>query len=227
MDLLLAEAEVQARLRDADDHAGDLPDVVVEVRAAGAACVDALRESPEDLEALLTTFRACAAPLVELVKEENLAAMAALLECAADNRNTVVGGFGTDAQVLQTATATLHSLQRAGRWPSPMQARPIPVRPHASAPRRGPSRAVRGTRRVQARKTASASKSPPGESDPPARPRRLEDGLHEHSRNDGTTPFARVWREALDELHTAEEFKHLSAQAGIRALWLGRLDVAA
>jgi hypothetical protein len=44
-------------------------------------------------------------------------------------------------------------------------------RPHAtSAPRRGPSRAVRGTRRVQTRKTASASKSPPGEPPQPARP---------------------------------------------------------
>jgi hypothetical protein len=95
-------------------------------------------------------------------------------------------------------------------------------RPHAtSAPRRGPSRAVRGTRRTQTRSTAS--KSEPEPSDPPPWAAAPRGSGEQHSRID--SPLSRCWQLGL--VLNVEELETLAVLASTRAVWLGRGDVAA
>ncbi len=219
----LFESEARSRLLDLDDYGDVLPaDVAIRIKTAARSVVSAYWDAPDQIQDRLAALRACVGSLLEVVEAARRERDESLAAARQANPNSVLVGRGTDMQVAPTATATLHSLQKAGRWPSAVQARPAMIRPQAtSAPRRGPSRAVRGTRRTQTRTTAS--KSEPEPSDPPpwaAAPRRSGE---QHSRTD--SPLNQCWQLGL--VMNVEELRTLAVLAETRATWLGRWDTAA
>lgn len=93
----------------------------------------------------------------------------------------------------------------------------ISTRRHAvPQPRR---REARGTRRVRtAGRLRSASKSPPGETDPPSRLRRLDGG----SRESRDTKLNTAWQGVLALDLSPLELATLGEYCRIRSVWLGR-----
>ena len=171
--MLFMDAEREARCvrEELCEHgdalpAGDAPAIEETCGRIDAAWFGGVDES--GLQALVAELHTAAEALMLIAAEAKAARSEAAWRAAAANPNTVLAGFGTDFRVMQTATATLHSLQRAGRWPV---ARPAQItRPMARvAPRRGPSRAVRGTRRVRAARSTSRSPGSKSEPEPPSR----------------------------------------------------------
>lgn len=86
-------------------------------------------------------------------------------------------------------------------------------------PQRGPSRAVRGTRRVTGTAARrSSSQSPPGESDPPLGLAAPDDGV-EQSRD---SRLNRAWQHVLGLGLSPVELETLGIYCATRSVWEGR-----